>query len=155
MKTFVNRAILVCALMLSVAVAFAGDDKLAAILQQQRELAAKLDSADTAGMTKRQANQVRKAQAEIFSIAEGVSSLDQLNIEQRVRLDNALEVVNTQVKGTRLAAREQDICWRERPTGSKIEITRCGTEEEREEARSGARGYLERPRICTPPGCGN
>ena len=49
---------------------------------------------------------------------------------------------------------EQDVCWRERMSGTSRMVTRCGTEKERDQAREGARDFLQRPKICSGPGCG-
>jgi hypothetical protein len=129
-------------------------DKLAAIVEQQRALAADLD-AGKIDMTPRQANSVRKAQKEVFALTDGKASLDALSIDEKVRLENALERINAEVKGGgRVAGDEKQVCWRERISGSQMKSTRCGTEAERREAREGARDFMEKPKVCVPPGCG-
>lgn len=129
-------------------------DSLQVLVDQQRDLKAKLDSGDEHGLTARQVKQVRKAQEEFFSIAEGKSTLDQLSIDEKVSMENALERINAEIKNTRVAADGQNVCWRERVSGSKMKTTRCGTEAERREAREGARDFMEKPKVCVPPGCG-
>lgn len=145
---------LVCScILLCAQVSFAQSMDLPAILDQQRALANELASG-ALEVTPRQKNIVSKAQEEVFALTEGKTSLSELNIAEKTKLENALERINAQVKGDRRAEETQDVCWRERPTGSKVAVTRCGTREEITQAREGARGYMERPRICVPPGCG-
>ena len=126
---------------------------LPAIRTQQVALQARLDAGDT-GLTPRQAKVVRRAQAEVFKLIDGKDQLDALTIDEKVRLENALERINAEIRGTRLAGEDQQVCWRERTTGSMVEVTRCGTREEIDEARRGARAFMEKPRVCIPPGCG-
>lgn len=131
-------------------------DKLATLLEQQRALQSDLADGKLE-LTTRQLNLVRKAQDEVFALTAGKTSLDQLSIEERVRLENALERVNAQVKGgdlDRLARGEQEICRRERRTGSKVKVTVCATQAEWDLMRDGARATLEKQHVCTPPGCG-
>ena len=56
--------------------------------------------------------------------------------------------------GTRVAQENRDVCWTEAKSGSKLKVTRCGTQEEIDEARRGARAWMEKPKICSGPGCG-
>lgn len=132
-------------------------DGLAVIVEQQRGLRGDLDAGAIAGLTPRQVQQVRKAQAEVFALAEGKATLDALSIDEKVRLENALERINAIVVDARGGGGEanRNVCWRERTTGTAMMTTRCGTVAEKEQAREGARGFLERPRVCVPPGCGN
>lgn len=129
-------------------------DKLARILEQQQALKASID-AGTSGLSPRQIRLIRKEQGEVFAIADDNASIAELNIQEQIRLENALERINANVAGTRLAQETQDTCWSEAKTGSKMKVTRCGTQEERDEARRGARAWMEKPKICIPPGCGS
>lgn len=129
-------------------------DKLAVILEQQQSLKASID-AGTSGLSPRQVRVIRREQEAVFAIAGSNTRLDQLNIEEQIRLENALERINANVVGTRVAQENQDTCWTEAKTGSKLKVTRCGTQEEIDEARRGARAWMEKPRICVPPGCGS
>lgn len=132
-------------------------DRLEAIVDQQRTLAADIDAKRglAADLTPRQANIVRRAQQDVFAVTEGKSSMEDLSIDQKVRLDNALERINAEVKGGgRVATGETDVCWRERKSGSSVKVTRCGTKAERDQIREGARDFIEKPRVCNPPGCG-
>ena len=97
---------------------------------------------------------MRKAQAEFFRLVEGKTTLDQLAIDDKVQLENALERINAELVNTNAARANQEVCWREHTTGSKMRATRCGTQQEIDEAREGARGFLLKPKICMPPGCG-
>lgn len=105
-------------------------------------------------LTPRQVAVVRKSQAEFFRVVEGKTTMDQLAIDEKVRVENALEKINAVVVGTNAARANRDVCWREQKTGSKVMVTRCGTQQEIDQAREGARGFLEKPKICMPPGCG-
>lgn len=90
----------------------------------------------------------------MFALTEGKDALDGLSIDEKVGLENALERINTEVKGGRLAKDDQEVCWREHKSGSRMKSTRCGTEAERREVREGARDRMEKPKVCVPPGCG-
>jgi len=105
-------------------------------------------------LTPRQAGIMRRAQAEFFRLVEGKSSMEQLSLDEKVQLENALERINAQVVGTGYAQGNQDVCWREQRLGSRMKNTRCGTQKEVEQVRENAQGYLSKPKICTPPGCG-
>lgn len=105
-------------------------------------------------LTPRQVGIMRKAQAEFFRLVEGKTTLDQLAIDDKVQLENALERINAELVNTNAARANQEVCWREHTTGSKMRATRCGTQQEIDEAREGARGFLLKPKICSGPGCG-
>lgn len=122
--------------------------KLERILAQQQELKRDLDAGKTDGLTTRQVNAIRKAQVDVFAVTEGKTSLDQLSMDDKVRLENALERINAEVKNTRAGHDEKQVCWRERASGTTMKVTRCGTEAEKREAREGARDYLDRPKVC-------
>lgn len=124
------------------------------LIDQQRELKARLDAGDTVGLTPRQIREVRNAQDRFFSIIEGKKTLDELTIDQKIDVENALERINANVKNTRAAANDRNVCWRERVSGTTVKKTRCGTEAEMREAREGARDFLEKGKVCVPPGCG-
>lgn len=124
-----------------------GDTSLPQLVEQQRALKAQLD-AGTSGLTPRQVKQVRKAQDEFFSIADGKDTLDQLSVDEKIRIENALELINAEVVDTRTASDDQNVCWREKASGTHLKVTRCGTRAEMREAREGARDYLDRPKAC-------
>lgn len=125
-----------------------GRDRLQRVLEQQREIRADLDDGGIAGLSARQSGAIRKAQQEVFAVTEGKQRLDQLSMDDKVRLDNALERIQAELGDTRAARDRQEVCWRERVSGTSMKKTRCGTEAERREAREGARDYMERPRTC-------
>lgn len=129
-------------------------DGLQRILEQQKVLQADLEDGGIEGLTQRQNTLVRKAQAEVFAVTEGKHRMDELSMEEKIRLENALERINAQVVNTRAASDEQNVCWRERVSGTTVKKTRCGTQAEMREAREGARDFLEEAKICVPPGCG-
>lgn len=130
-------------------------DGLRQIIEQQEAIGADLADGGIEGITPRQALVIQKAQKQVFALTEGKSSLDQMTIEQKISLENALEQINAALVNTRRGDDDRNVCWRERVTGSGISTTRCGTATEIQEARDGARGFMERPRACVPPGCGN
>jgi hypothetical protein len=137
--------------------AYAGNQApLTDILEQQRALEAQIAAGELQGLTPRQINIIRRAQKEVFASTEGKTTLDELDINQKLRLENALEQINAQVKGGGHAASgEQEVCWRERKSGSNLKVTRCGTQAERDQTRQGARDWMEKADICVPPGCGS
>jgi len=125
------------------------------ILAQQGEIAADIEAGNYDQLPARSISAIKRAQKIITNVTEGRSELSQLPPEDQVHLQNALQTVKAQLAGTREAVAEQQVCWRERTVGSKIAVTRCGSEAEREEVRVGARGFMERARNCTPPDCGS
>ncbi len=129
-------------------------DGLQRILEQQKVLQTDLEDGGIEGLTPRQNTLVRKAQAEVFAVAEGKHRMAELSMDEKIRLENALERINAQIVNTRAASDEQNVCWRERVSGTAVKKTRCGTQAEMREAREGARDFLEEAKICVPPGCG-
>ena len=129
-------------------------DGLQRILEQQKVLQTDLEDGGIEGLTPRQNTLVRKAQAEVFAVAEGKHRMAELSMDEKIRLENALERINAQIVNTRAASDEQNVCWRERVSGTTVKKTRCGTQAEMREAREGARDFLEEAKICVPPGCG-
>lgn len=129
-------------------------DSLQVLVQQQQALKADIEDGGIAGLTPRQNTIVRKAQIEFFAVTEGKSELDQLSIDEKIRLENALERINAEIVNTRAGNDNQNVCWRERMSGTGLKKTRCGTKAEMREAREGARDFMEKPRVCVPPGCG-
>lgn len=128
-------------------------DKLVEIREQQKLLLAELDSG-ALKVTPREAALIRKENSRVLEMLEGQPSLDALGVAERVQLDNALERINALVVGTRRASEDADVCRYERNTSSKIRKLDCATASERQNSRDGARAYMEKPRICVPPGCG-
>jgi hypothetical protein len=126
----------------------AAPDSLQILVDQQRALRADLDDGGIAGLTPRQNNIVRKAQDEFFALTQGKARLDDLSMDDKVRVENSLERINAEVKNTRTASDDQNVCWRERVSGSNLKTTRCGTKAEMREAREGARDFLDRPKVC-------
>ncbi|GAB1595205.1 hypothetical protein [Lysobacter claricitrinus] len=121
--------------------------KLDQILAQQTQLRADLDAGKVA-LTPRTAMQVRKDQDTVFELIKRKPTLEAMNIQERVTLDNALERINSNVQGTRVADEKKDVCHYQRVTGSKEQRLVCGTQDDRDHARENARNYLEKPRIC-------
>ena len=125
-----------------------GQDSLQILVDQQRALKTDLEDGGIDGLSARQNRIVREAQTEFFTLTDGKARLDDLSMDDKIRLENALERINAEVKNSRAATDEQNVCWRERVSGSGRKTTRCGTKAEMREAREGARDYLERPKTC-------
>ena len=126
---------------------------LQVLVEQQEALRAQL-TGGIDGVTPRQVRVINKAQGEFFAIVKGKQSLDELGIEEKIRVENALETINAQIVNTRFAADNQQVCWREIKVGSKMSVTRCASQQELDDTKQGARDFMNRPRICVPPGCG-
>jgi hypothetical protein len=145
-----NRKTLVLAALLVTTMAFAQQpDKADEIRAQQTQLRADLD-AGKYHLTPRAMTQVRKDQGIVFELLRAKPSVEAMNIQERVTLDNALERINAAVQGTRLAADSTDVCRYQSVVGSRQKRLVCGTQDDRDHAREGARAYLEKPRICSP-----
>lgn len=146
-----NRAIAAAVLLCLSSLSFAQEPpKLDQIRAQQTKLRADIDAGRLA-LTPRVVMQVRKDQDFIFELLRNKPTLESMNIQERVNFDNALERINAAIVDTRAARDDQEICRYERVTGSKQKQLVCGTQDQRQHARDGARAYLEQPRICAPP----
>ena len=151
MRTVLLMALLVLAPM----VATAEDENASLQMMVEQQIALREELArGPQDLTPRQVGIMRKAQDEFFRLVEGKTTLDQLAIDDKVRVENALERINAQLVNTNAARANQEVCWRERMVGSKMQVTRCGSQQEIDQAREGARGFMEKPKICVPPGCG-
>lgn len=126
----------------------ADPDPLQVILEQQQGLRADLDEARMPALTRRQVNAIRKAQATVFALTEGRTRLDELTVEEKVRLDNALERINAELGNSQAARDAEDQCRRERRSGSQLTSTQCATAGERDRLRDASRNALEKRRIC-------
>lgn len=140
--------------LLSIGAVAAQAISLQAVLDQQTALKADLADGGIEGLTPRQNAQVARDQGEVFALATGKASWDAMTIEEKVRVENALERINALVLNTRRSAGNKQTCWREKKLGSKTTITRCATQDELDAAREGGRAWMERPKVCIPPGCG-
>ena len=134
--------------------AIAAEDSLLRILEQQAELKRQLDAGELAQLTPRQTNAIRKAQAEVTELTHGASTLDDLDIQRKVRLENALERINANFVGSRAAQGDKQVCKRVPVTGSAMKTTRCAPQAEWDQLREASRSSLEKTRVCVPPGCG-
>lgn len=123
-------------------------NKLQLIFEQQQQLKNEVDSGKVEGLTERQATMIRKSQQEVFSLIDGKATVDALSLEEKIRLQNALERIEAEIVGTKAAQDDKQVCWRERKLGSKIGLTRCATVAERERVQSDAQYYLSRRGVC-------
>ena len=121
---------------------------LQVLVEQQEALRAELSDGVVEGITPRKARLINKAQGEFFAIVKGKQSLDELGIEEKIRVENALETINAQIANTRFAADDQQVCWREVKVGSKLAVSRCASKKELEDETESARTYMSKPRIC-------
>lgn len=150
------RTLLVAVLLALASMASASEEKSASLqemVEQQIALREEL-ARGPQDLTPRQVGIMRKAQDEFFRLVEDKTTMDQLAIHEKVQVENALERINAQLVGTNAASADQNVCWREKTTGTKMNTTRCGTQQEIDQAREGARGFLLKPKICSGPGCG-
>lgn len=148
------RALMLSALLLVAPIAAAQSiDRLAQIREQQAVLLTELDTG-VLKLTPREGALVRKDHARVAAILAANATLDDLGVAERVELDNALERINALVVATRQAEEDADVCHYERKTGTKLPKLDCATASQRRNSRDGARAYMEKPRICVPPGCG-
>lgn len=147
---------IVSALVLAVAMsaaAAARAESLAEIRQQQTQIQQELARGDLV-LDARSQRTVEAQQHIVFTLIEGRAEVGELTPPKQVELRNALEKIRAAVSQDALAEEDREVCWQERRTGSKLTTTVCGTVRERQQAKEGARDYLQRPRICAPPGCG-
>ena len=121
---------------------------LTRIVEQQRSIAAQIASPETTGLDSRQIEAVRAAQVDVFAAIGDRRELSELNADEQVRLKNALEKIDTAMKGTRFAERNREKCWREQKLGTKMKVTRCATQAELDQLREGARDWYEKADIC-------
>lgn len=98
---------------------------------------------------------VEKDQAVVFSILDRNATMDDLDLEERIRLDNAIERIIGALGGTALAQSNQEVCRNERVSGSKLKKVTCETQGDKDRDREGARAWMEKPKVCIPPGCGS
>ena len=110
------------------------------ILQVQHALRAKLDvPSGVANFDKSAVQRIETAQDNVFRLLDGVTSLDQLNDQQKVELSNSLQVIQATVlaqEGSRV------ICHVERKTGTHMTTRRCETVADRERDAAEARKYM-------------
>ena len=145
MKTLLSTLLLSAALLAAPACALAADAAQTPqeIVAFQRDLRAKLDAptGDYKRYSPQQLEKMKRAQDSVFSMLDGVASLDALNQAQRIELSNKLD----EIKATLLAREDSRmICHLERRTGSNMMVRRCETAASREENRREADIMLQR-----------
>lgn len=111
------------------------------ILQVQHALRTHLDApgGPYARFDKGAVQQIETAQDRVFQLLDGVSSLEQLNDQQKVELSNSLQVIKATLfaqEGSRV------ICHVESKTGSHLTTRRCETVADRERNAAEARKYM-------------
>lgn len=128
-------------------------ERLANIVAEQKEIAARLDAGDTQSMKSKQVKTVRKNQKIVFDLAADKQTLDQFDPKERMRLKNALDAISAALVGTQKAENDQDYCWQERIVGTRVSKRRCGTERDRTIAREDAEAYMLRGHECADETC--
>jgi hypothetical protein len=112
------------------------------ILQMQHALRTKLESpsGEYSRFDEASVRKMEAAQDQVFRMLSGVTSMDQLNEQQKVELSNALD----QVKATLLAQEDKRvICHIERKTGTNLTSRRCETVAQREANATEARRMMD------------
>lgn len=80
----------------------------------------------------------------ISGLLDGVQSVEQLHDEEKVRVFNEQEKINTML--TKAHRDSRVICVREKPTGSNRPVRRCATVAERERATNASQDmFRDRP----------
>jgi hypothetical protein len=107
------------------------------ILQFQKDLRSKLDNptGEYSRFSQGDVAKMKHAQDDVFRMLSGVTSLDQLNLDQKTSLSNSLDLIKATLlsdEGNRV------ICYRERRTGTNLVEKRCETVAEREARRRAA-----------------
>jgi hypothetical protein len=97
---------------------------IAPLLERQREIAAVIQGKPES-LSENQRQIVLREQATIHAIIEGKTSLNDLAPEQRIQLMDAIEKVDTIIKGSRTADESRMVCRRERAVGSTMPKTYC------------------------------
>ena len=124
---------------------------VAEILQVQHALRAKLDAPGAvAPFDKGAVQKIETAQDHVFHLLDGVTSLDQLNDQQKVELSNSLQTIQATVlaqEGSRV------ICHVETKTGTHLTTRRCESVADRDRNAAEARKYmLDHPDHIQQPG---
>lgn len=79
---------------------------------------------------------LKAAQARIFALLDGGSTLEQLGKDEQVELLNSIEEIKAIIANNQKDKLE---CWRERKLGTTLKVTRCETVATRERLREEAR----------------
>jgi hypothetical protein len=150
----IARAVLVSLFIVCSFAAVAGKPvDLTRIVEQQRALAAQLESSNTANTTDLDAGQlqtIRAAQTEVFAVIGERRVLSELSADEKVTLKNGLGKIEAALQGTRLAELNREKCWREQKLGTKLKVTRCATQLEIDQLREEARAWYEKGDVCVP-----
>lgn len=128
--------------------AIASVDKVGQILQQQREIRRESETStgEYARFGSKALERMHSAQDRIFKLLGDVSTVDQLDPDQKVELLNALEEVKAVITENEDNRQE---CWRERKLGTAMRTTRCATVAELRAVKEDTRGYLDRAVMCS------
>jgi hypothetical protein len=121
---------------------------LTRIIEQQRAIAVQIQSPETTGLEPRQIEAVRDAQVDVFAAIGDKRGLSELTADEQVSLKNGLEKIDAALKGTLYAERNREKCWREQKLGSKLNVTRCATQQEIDQLREGSREWYEKGDVC-------
>ena len=91
------------------------------------------------------------AQDSLFQLLSGVQYFDELSPNRKIQVRKAQQEVRAALLDVR---GQREVCWRERPLGSRIAETICATQAQLDEIRQGGRDFAERLRTCSGDRCG-
>jgi TolA-binding protein len=154
MEDYMKKSVVALLVALCVALpAVASADKVVQILLQQREIRSQSESSTGAysRFDREELDRMHAAQDRIFSLLDGVSSLDQLSASEQVEVFNSIEVVKAVISGNEA---DRQKCWREHKLGSTIPKTRCATIAEIQQISEGAQQWKGEASICGNMGDG-
>lgn len=150
MKITMIQSLVIGVLLAAMAGASAASDQAATsvpeILQMQHAIRTKLErpTGEYARLSPDAIARMEAAQDKVFAMLSGVNSIDQLNVNQRVEVSNALD----EVKAGLLANEDNRlICHVERPTGSNISKRFCETVGQRKRDSDEARRMMRNNEI--------
>jgi hypothetical protein len=128
-------------------VAHANADKVAMILQQQREIRAESEQStgEYARFGADTLDRMHSAQDQVFRLLDGKATVAQLRPDEQVELFNALEAIKAIIAEN---DENRQKCWREHKLGSTMKVTRCATLAELEHVRRDAQDWKGEPTIC-------
>lgn len=137
---FSHLAACVLLLVASTGVVVAADQGPAEIVAAQQAIRARAEArtGEFAKLTPEKVKRITEAQDRVFSLLQGVTSLDQLQPAQRAELDASLKVVEAGLR------KEQKVCYNEASLGSNIPRRRCESADSREARSRDAREVMDR-----------
>lgn len=145
--------LLVAALLLSFASRAGDGADLAAAMAQQREIRAAIDAKDPrfAYLADSRRQNVRNAQDRLFAMTEGKGTLQDLPVNDQVRVFNQLKRIEALL--VRRDVDNREVCEKATLTGTKRQQLVCYNKAEQDARADRAREALMQRTACTEPGC--